>query len=81
MNKTKKTDNRLILFPDNRKIKDKLMRGDRATLAEYTGFTQGTVNEMMKGYRRFTPTMETAIIRLFDERKQRQDALEQIANQ
>lgn len=81
MNKTEKTVNRLVIFPENRKIKDKLLRGDRATLSEYTGFTLGTINEMLKGYRRFTPGMENAIIRLFDERKQRQDALELIANQ
>jgi hypothetical protein len=81
MNKTKETVNRLIIFPENRKIKDKLMRGDRATLAEYSEHSLGTINEMMKGYRRFSPAVEKAIIRLFAERKERQDALEQIANQ
>ena len=81
MNKTEKTVNRLVKFPENRKIKDKLLRGDRATLAEYTGFTLGTINEMLKGYRRFTPGMENAIIRLFAERKERQEAITEIANQ
>lgn len=81
MDKRLKTVNTKVKFPENRKIKDKLMRGDRAALAKDTGLKRNTINFMMNGYRRFTPDVENAIIRLFDERKQRQDALELIANQ
>lgn len=81
MNKTEETVNKRILFPENRKIKEKLFRGDKATLAEYTGLTIGTISEMMKGNRRFTPIMENAIIRLFSERKERHEALNKIIKQ
>ena len=72
---------RKIRFPENKKISAQLLGGDRVVIAEYSGYTEGTIREMMNGYRRITDKAARAIIRLMEERKQLTKSLEEIANQ
>lgn len=67
-------------FPENKKISAQLQVGDRRKIAAYSGYTEGTIREMMGGYRRITDRAARAIIRLMDERKELNKSLEEIAN-
>lgn len=70
-----------IKFPENKKISAQLERGDRVIIAQYSGYTEGTIREMMNGYRRITDKAARSIIRLMEERERLTKSLEEIANQ
>jgi hypothetical protein len=68
-------------FPENKKINQQLIHGDREKIAQYSKYTVSTIRDMMYGYRRITNRAGKAIIRLFEERKKMTEALNEIANQ
>jgi len=70
-----------IKFPENRKISEKLMPGDRVIIAQYAGLSPATIRDMMMGHRRITDKAARAIIRLMNERKELGQALDEIVNQ
>lgn len=70
-----------IKFPENRKISEKLMPGDRVIIAKYAGLSPATIRDMMMGHRRITDKAARAIIRLMNERKELGQALDEIVNQ
>ena len=70
-----------IKFPENRKISEKLKPGDRVIIAKYAGLSPATIRDMMMGHRRITDKAARAIIRLMKERKELDQALNEIVNQ
>lgn len=76
-----KSQGREVKYPANRDIASKLRTGDMVTIAKYAGVVPGTVRDMMYGYRRITDKTARAIIRLMNERREIEQALEEIANQ
>lgn len=70
-----------IKFPENRKISEKLKPGDRVIIAKYAGLSPATIRDMMMGHRRITDKAARAIIRLMNERKELDQALNEIVNQ
>jgi hypothetical protein len=70
-----------IKFPENKKVAETFLPGDRVTLAQYSGMSVYTIRDMSLGYRRFNDKVKKAIIRLMNERAQLDQALEGIANQ
>ena len=76
-----KNGSREAKFPENKKINAQLLPGDRETIALNSKYTVGTIREMMGGYRRITDRAAKAIIKLFEDRKQLSDTLNEIANQ
>lgn len=77
----KKSQGREVKYPENKDIARKLRHGDSVIIANYAGVTPGTVRDMMYGYRRITDKTSRAIIRLMNERREIDQALDEIANQ
>ena len=72
--------NKNIKYPENKKIREKLQRGDIAKIAEYSGMSAFTVIQTLKGARRMSDNIAKAIIRLASERKQLEESLMEISN-
>ena len=70
-----------IKFPENRKISDKLLQGDRVIIAKYSNLSVYTIRDIMQGHRRLTDDVARAILRLKKERLELTQALEEIINQ
>jgi hypothetical protein len=70
-----------IKFPENRKISEKLLQGDRVIIAKYSNLSVYTIRDIMQGHRRLTDDVARAIIRLMNERKELDQALNEIVNQ
>jgi hypothetical protein len=70
-----------IKFPENKKIAETFLPGDRATIAKYSEMSVHTIRDMSLGYRRFNDKVKKAIIRMMNERAQLNHALEEIVNQ
>ncbi|MCK9452828.1 MAG: hypothetical protein RBR40_08460 [Tenuifilaceae bacterium] len=68
-------------YPNQVKIRQKLTRGDRLKVAEATGYKEGTIREMLKGFRRMTDPVKQAIINIVNERAELDRKLEEIAKQ
>lgn len=77
----KKSQDREVKYPANKDIARKLRSGDMVTIAKYAGVRPGSVRDMMYGFRRITDPTARAIIRLFNERREIEQALEEIAKQ
>lgn len=69
-----------IPFPENRKMKEKLLTGDDAKIAEYAGLSKFTIRDTLNGYRRLTDEAARAFIRLMDERAKLHDEISKIVN-
>lgn len=76
-----KSQAREVRYPQNKEIGRQLLPGDRVTIAQYAGLSAGTIRDMMLGYRRITDKTARAIIRLMNERREIDQALDEIANQ
>lgn len=72
---------REVKFPENKRIGAKLSQGDRVIIAGYAGLKPGSIRDMLNGYRRITDKAARAIIRLMNERKELDQALNEIVNQ
>lgn len=72
---------KVIKFPENRKLKSKLQPGDRDKIAEWSGLSVVTIRDIINGYRRITDDVARAIIRLFEERDHLNSSLQKITNQ
>jgi len=68
-------------YPENEKIKAGLQYGDIKLLAKISGYTRGTIGEMLGGRRKITDKAARAIIQLLQERQKLNDAVEQFKNQ
>jgi len=79
MNKAKQQKE--VKFPENLKIKDKLLTGDGAEIARRSGFKAITINEVLNGKRRMNDKVKRAIIKMLNERQQLDNAMDQIINQ
>ena len=77
-NMNKENVSRHVKFPENKEIRSQLLPGDRKTIAKYSGYTQGSINEMLNGYRRLTDKAKIAIIQLMEERKEINKSMEEI---
>lgn len=71
----------VLKFPDQVKIKEKLQSGDKLKLAERTGYKEGTIREMLNGYRRMPDSVKKAIIDLINDRQALDNAIDEIINQ
>jgi len=76
-----KKSSKEVKFPENRKISEKLLKGDRVIIAKYANLAPGTIADMMYGYRRITDNVARAIIRLMKEREELNRSLDEIINQ
>lgn len=70
-----------LKYPEQVKIRAKLSTGDKVKLAVITGYKEGTIREMLNGYRKMTDPVKLAIITLINERQNLDKELEQIINQ
>ncbi len=70
-----------VKFPENVKIRETLQAGDRRKIAKMAGYTEGSINEMLNGYRRLTDEVKRSIVQLIKERKELDRSLEELANQ
>jgi hypothetical protein len=70
-----------IKFPENKKIAETFLPGDRVIIAKYSEMSVFTIRDMSLGYRRFNDKVKKAIIRMMNERAQLNQALEEIINQ
>jgi len=68
----------VLKFPEQVKIRAKLNTGDKLRLANMTGYKEGTIREMLNGYRKMPDLVKKAIIELFEEKKRIDSALEEI---
>jgi len=75
-----KVTNRLK-YPEYLRIRAKLQTNDKAKIAETTGYREGTIREMLNGYRLMPDAVKLAIIQLLRERWEIDKAMEEIANQ
>lgn len=71
----------VLKFPEQVKVRAKLNTGDKLTLAKMTGYKEGTIREMLNGYRKMPDSVKRAIIEILNERQRLDKALEQITNQ
>lgn len=71
----------LIKFPENIEINKALQYGDRAKIAEKTGYRPGTIRDMLLGYRRIPDTVKNEITKLLKSREQSNTSLKQAVNQ
>jgi len=70
-----------VKFSENLRVRSILKRGDRKKIAEKSGYKEGTIREMLNGYRQFTDEVKEAIIKLMSERQQLDKELEELVNQ
>lgn len=75
----KKSQGREVKYPENKDIARKLRPGDAVTIAKYAGIKPGSVRDMMYGFRRINDNTARAIIRLMNERREIEQALDEIA--
>lgn len=76
-----KSQGREVKYDANKDIASKLRPGDMVTIAKYAGVAPGTVRDIMYGFRRINDKTARAIIKLFNERREIEQALEEIAKQ
>ena len=70
-----------VQYPDNLKIRAKLQTNDKIRIALSSGYKEGSIREMLNGYRKFPDKVKVAIIALLKEREELNKSLEEIANQ
>lgn len=71
----------VLKYPEHLKIRAKLNTEDKLEIAKATGYKEGTIREMLNGYRRMPDKVKRAILELFEEKKKLDNALEEIVNQ
>lgn len=71
----------VLKFPGQVKIRAKLNTGDKVKLAKTTGYKEGTIREMLSGYRKMPDSVKKAIVDLLSARQALNNVLEEIVNQ
>lgn len=71
---------RVVKFPENRRVNEKLEDGDRVIIAEKTKLSAGYIRDILLGFRRMTDPVAAAIVELLQSRNSLLKSLEEVTN-